>query len=198
MQALLSIHPFTLLLLLLFFSPSTLANKGGGPSGWLGTCAEVNPNRGAMATGHGLGSVSPWGVSEGTQGSSLRKRKQMAAGIAPPMDCTCSPPPDTPPSAPIQPVSGEPSGGFEVEECLNGGLVCTASDHKARADSRTTLHISLTQTDKHISCLRPDLLHCCAPTNIWLPVGKRNVWGTHEINSHKKASEKQLQWDWFF
>lgn len=72
-----------------------------------------------------------------------RKIKQMAAGITPLMDCTCSPP-HTPPSAPIQPVSKKPSGGLEVEECLNAGLVHAASDHKIPADFWATLHISLT------------------------------------------------------
>lgn len=59
--------------------------------------------------------------------------------------------PNAPPSAPIQPVSREPSGGFEVEECLNGRLLCAASDHKARADSCTMLPISLTHFHKHTS-----------------------------------------------
>lgn len=70
-----------------------------------------------------------------------RKIKQMAVGITPLMDCTCSPP-HTPPSAPIQPVSKKPSGGLEVEECLNAGLVHAASDHKVPADSRTMQPIS--------------------------------------------------------
>lgn len=43
--------------------------------------------------------------------------------------------PVLPPSASIQPVSREISGGFEVEECLNAGLVHAASRHKVPADN---------------------------------------------------------------
>ncbi len=103
-----------------------------------------------------------------------RKRKQMAAGITPLMDCTCSPP-RTPPSAPIQPVSRKLSGGFEVKEFLNAGLVRAASDHKVPADSRVTLPVSLThfsQTGEHNSCLWPVLFHCCFSPNIWLTINK--------------------------
>lgn len=160
------------------FSPSTLANKGGGPFGWLGTCAEVNPNRGAMATGHGLGSVSPWGVSEGTQGPSPRKGKQMAAGIAPPMDCTCSPPKHPSlcsHSTGVQRTlwglwSGRMSQWRACLRSIGSQGPCWLLHNAAR------LTDTLSQTDKHISCLRPFLLHCFSATKIWLPVGK-NKWG---------------------
>lgn len=68
------------------------------------------------------------------------------------------------PPAPIQPVSRKPSGGSEVEECLNAGLVHTASDHKVPADS-CTAHFSdtLSQTGNRNSSLWPALLHCCLP-----------------------------------
>lgn len=74
------------------------------------------------------------------------------------------PPACTPPSAPIQPVSRKPSGGSEVEECLNAGLVHTASDHKVPADS-CTAHFSdtLSQTGNRNSSLCPAPLHCCLP-----------------------------------
>lgn len=48
------------------------------PHAWLGTCAGVNPNRGAMETGHGAagpGSVSPWGVSQGLLRAHTPKKK---------------------------------------------------------------------------------------------------------------------------
>ena len=79
-----------------------------------------------------------------------------------PHSWTAPVPPHTPPSAPIQTVSRKPSGGFEVEECLNTGLVHTASDHKVPADFCAMLPLSQTHFHNrlHNSCLWPAPFHC--------------------------------------
>lgn len=130
---------------------SCCITKESNPHGWLGTCAGVNPNRGAMVTGHGVacyGSVSLWGVSEGVWRAQAPKNKADGSGNYPTHGLHLFPP-HTPPSAPIQPVSKKPSGGLEVEECL--GFVHAASDHKVPADSCATLPISLTHFQKQAS-----------------------------------------------
>lgn len=119
-----------------------------------------------------------------------RKRKQMAAGITTLMDCTCSPP-RTPPSAPIQPVSRKPSGGFEVEECLNAGLVHAASDH-----SCAMLPISLTHFHKQASTMRvygPALLHCCSPPNIWLTINRKREWERNDRRGEENNDNNKLE-----
>lgn len=82
----------------------------------------------------------------------LRKRKQMAAGITPLMDCTCYPRAPLP-QLPFNQCPENPLGSFEVEECLNDGLVHAASHHKFPADSCATLPISLTHFHKQTSTI---------------------------------------------
>lgn len=66
-----------------------------------------------------------------------RKRKQMEAGITPTHAVHLFPP-CTPSHSSYSTSVQKTSAGFEVEECLNAGLVHAASDHKVPADSCAT------------------------------------------------------------
>lgn len=102
-----------------------------------------------------------------------KKESRWRQGLHHPWTAPVSP--NTPPSAPIQPVSREPSGGFwsgrmsQWQACLHsiGSQGPCWLLHNAAYFTDT-----LSQTHKRISCLR---LHCCLPANIWLPVGKNWV-----------------------
>lgn len=109
------------------FSLPYSITKDADPHGWLGTCAGVNLNPGAMVTGHGAagqGSVSAWVLSWGTKKKKKSKRKQMEAGVISPLPThfcyglhlfSLSAPL---PQRLFNQCPQNPLGGFEVEECL--------------------------------------------------------------------------------
>lgn len=143
--------------------PSSLTHKRVRAPRLTRRMCGVNPNRGAMVTVRGAagrGSVSLWGVSEGVQRAHTQKNKADGSRNYPTHGLHLFPP-HTPPSAPIQPVFKKPSGGLEVEECLNAGLVHAASDHKVPADSSAGLLVLLTHFHKQA------MVYGCFTPKVW-------------------------------
>lgn len=128
----------------------------------------VNLNHGAMVMGHAAAVARGVCRHEACQRAFKeprpRKRKQMAAGITPLMDCTCSPCAPLP-RLPFNQCPENPLGALKWKNVSMLGLY---SQHQITRCLLTPVQCWAQKPGRHNSCLWPALSHCCSPANMWL------------------------------
>lgn len=113
-----------------------------------------------------------------------QKRKQMAAGITTLMDCTCS----LCAPLPLLLFNQCPESPLGALKWKNVSMRSLSVQHQITRSLLTPVQrCTLSQTEQHNSCLRPALLHCCSPAN---------MWQSHPWNPRKNDDLNKLEMNW--